>query len=68
VIKILLAGEGANELGRWSAPPAPPAPREGDGEGAGVLEAFLGKVSPGGWRIETSVPWKGMGAALLERT
>ncbi len=47
-MKILLAGEGANELGG----------RSGDKTYPGVLETLLKKVQPSGWEIAKVIPWK----------
>ncbi len=61
--RVLLAGEGSNELGDWASehPYQPaqgkrrrgePAPREG------VLEALLRQVHPDGWEVGGGVLWK----------
>ncbi len=47
-MRILLAGEGANELGG----------RSGDETYPGVLETLLKKVRPSGWEIARVIPWK----------
>jgi hypothetical protein len=53
-LKLLLAGEGMNELGGWDVAPPwrrhPPDP--------GVLEALLRRIEPEGWEIVDAVRWK----------
>lgn len=51
--KILLAGEGKNELGGW----VDPLPYR-DPSRPGVLEALLRKVAPAAWEIRGVVIWK----------
>ena len=51
-MKILLAGEGANELGGWSGH------ENYRGKEPGVIEALLRKVCPNDWKITHAVPWK----------
>ncbi|MGI5860720.1 MAG: hypothetical protein ACOX6T_01540 [Myxococcales bacterium] len=52
--RLLLGGEGRNELGGWCDPPsyrhAPPE--------RGVLETLLRKAAPDGWEIADAVRWK----------
>jgi hypothetical protein len=55
VIRVLVAGEGANEIG--------PLPAAGfvEGErpsGGGVIEALMTKVRNTGWRIQAVMQWK----------
>ncbi|MBI5499289.1 MAG: hypothetical protein HY907_03535 [Deltaproteobacteria bacterium] len=53
-MKVLLAGEGATELGDWHKEPAwrtsPCAP--------GVVEALAREVSAGGWTVGNAVCWR----------
>lgn len=51
--KILLAGEGRNELGGWSAEPPFRDPAQ-----SGVLEALLRQVAPEGWKVSDAILWK----------
>ena len=51
--KILLAGEGPNELGRWAREPA-----FRKDYGAGVIEALLRKIRPEGWVVCGGVSWR----------
>jgi hypothetical protein len=55
-MKLLLAGEGANDLGGWASEPAY---RHGDRR-VGVVEALLRKVQPTGWTVLDAVLWKGI--------
>jgi len=55
VKKILLSGEGRNELGGWANEPAYRDPSR-----IGVLEALLRKAASGGFRIGDAVVWKGI--------
>jgi hypothetical protein len=55
MIRVLIAGEGKNELG-----PLPVA-ELGEGErasGGGVIEALMTKVRSTGWSIRTAIAWK----------
>lgn len=54
MIRILLAGEGKNELGGFSVEVA----HRGDKPEPGVLEALLRQVRPDGWVIVDAIPWK----------
>lgn len=62
--KILLAGEGTNELGDWGKeeayqrPEAGPRGRRTAPHRAGVLEALLRKQHPDGWEIRGGILWK----------
>lgn len=52
-MKIVIAGEGRNELGSWARHPSyrePPFP--------GVIEALLERVSSDGWEIIDGILWK----------
>lgn len=51
--KLLIAGEGRNELGRWAVEAS-----YRDSNEAGVLEALLRKVKPEGWKISGGVLWR----------
>jgi hypothetical protein len=53
VKKILLAGEGKNELGGW----VDPFPYR-DPLRIGVLEALLRKIAPGDFKISDAIVWK----------
>ncbi|MBI4703201.1 MAG: hypothetical protein HY744_18955 [Deltaproteobacteria bacterium] len=57
MIRLLVAGEGANELGRFAR-----ADRSaGEAErtvGPGVIEALLAKIRPGGWEIRRALLWR----------
>lgn len=52
-LRILLAGEGANELGGWDGQPA-----WRDKNRPGVLEALLRRVQADGWEIVEAIRWK----------
>lgn len=52
-MKILLAGEGVNDLGRWAL-----EPMYRDRNTRGVIEALLQKIRPEGWRIADGILWK----------
>lgn len=54
MIRVVLAGEGKNELGRFAVEVA----FRGDTPAPGVLEALLRKVRPDGWRVVDAIPWK----------
>jgi hypothetical protein len=66
--RILLAGEGPNELGRWSREPVYARPLKGtprrhaasSSADEGVLESLLRRICPGGWYIDGGVVWKGI--------
>jgi hypothetical protein len=45
-IRVFIAGEGRNELGGWAGDPA-----YRDLSEPGVIEAFLSRTRPTGWRI-----------------
>ncbi len=51
--RLLLCGEGRNELGSWSGDPAYQSASE-----PGVLEALLRKVKIDGWEITQALQWK----------
>lgn len=54
MIRLLLAGEGPDEIGL-------PAKNLSEGErpsGGGVIEALLAKVRPAGWQVTATVQWK----------
>lgn len=51
--KILLAGEGKNELGGWAAELPYRNPDE-----PGVLVTLLRRVAPDGWKVSDAVLWK----------
>lgn len=54
MIRVLIAGEGPNELGEWrSSSERASSPSTGQG----VIEAFLGKVRPGGWEVRDAIAW-----------
>jgi hypothetical protein len=53
MIRILIAGEGPNEIGH-----APSNAQPQQAAYDGVIEAFLTKVRPGGWEIRAAVQWK----------
>ncbi len=53
MIKILLAGEGPNELGKWARDPS----YRGNYEN-GVVEELLKKVCDRGWEVVDGVSWK----------
>jgi hypothetical protein len=53
-LKILIAGEGKNELGSWAAD----RERSEDPPFEGAIEALLRKVHDGGWEIEEGIPWR----------
>lgn len=55
MIRVLIAGEGSNELG--------PLPRTrfeeaGAGGGSGVIEAMMAEVRSSGWTIRAAIVWK----------
>lgn len=52
MIRLFLAGEGPNELGRWALEPA----YRGDDPGA--LEALLTAVRASGWQVEDAIRWQ----------
>lgn len=54
MIRVILAGEGTNELGGYASEPAYRA----DKPVAGVLETLLRQVRPDGWQVVDAVPWK----------
>ncbi len=54
MIRVILAGEGRNELGGF----ATEAPFRKDDPEAGVIEALLRQVRPDGWRVIDAIPWK----------
>lgn len=51
--KVLLAGEGKNELGSWAAEPHYRSPEQ-----PGAIEALLRQRAPEGWKISDAVLWK----------
>jgi hypothetical protein len=54
MIRLLIAGEGSNEIGDLTVPFL-----EGERpSGGGVIEAFVGKVRPAGWRVRCALRWK----------
>lgn len=53
--KVMLAGEGKNELGKWAHDPAYRNDCEND---SGVIEELLKKVEAEGWEIAEGVLWK----------
>src|SRR5258708_33365556 len=55
MIRVLIAGEGANEIGRWAGRNGTDAERT---SGAGVIEVLLEKVRRGGWEILHALKWK----------
>lgn len=57
MIRILVAGEGANEIGRFAAGGRSASEAE-QTSGPGVIEALLFKVRPGGWQIRRGVLWR----------
>jgi hypothetical protein len=52
-LRVFLAGEGSNELGRYADHPA-----YRDKMKVGVLEALLARVEPTGWEVVGAVKWK----------
>jgi hypothetical protein len=55
MIRVLIAGEGVDELG----PLPPTAFEEGErASGGGVIEALITKVRPTGWRVIEAMVWK----------
>lgn len=54
MIRIILAGEGKNELGGFSVEVA----HRGDKPEPGVLEALLRQVRPDGWTVVDAILWK----------
>lgn len=52
-LRLLLAGEGVNDLGGWAGDPAYRDPRR-----LGALTALLAKVSPSGWEVVDAIEWK----------
>lgn len=56
MIRIILAGEGKNELGGFSLEVV----YRGDRPDPGVLEALLRQVRPDGWTIVDAILWKKM--------
>ena len=52
-MKVLLAGEGPNELGGWARHPS-----YRNTEEPGAIEALLRKVRAEGWRVVDGVLWK----------
>lgn len=63
-LKVLLAGEGKNELGNWINEGPYRAVRGVRNKElpplVGVLEALLRKVSPDGWVVTDAVAWKSL--------
>lgn len=53
MIHVLIVGEGANEIGGYDG-----WVTKGDTRSPGVIEAFLEKVSPGGYAIRGGFAWK----------
>lgn len=51
-IKVLLAGEGRNDLGRFAD-----APAYRDESRRGVIEVLLQRVRPRGWRVSQGMLW-----------
>lgn len=51
MIRVLISGEGANELGSESA-------GLHAGSGTGVIEELLAKVRVGGFEVRSRVVWK----------
>lgn len=63
-LKVMLVGEGPNELGDWIKE-APyrnaPRTRRGDAPPAiGVLQTLLHKIAPGGWSVLDAMAWKSL--------
>lgn len=54
MIRVIIAGEGRNELGGYADEPAF---RHAKPE-VGVIEAMLRQVRPDGWCIVDAIPWK----------
>jgi hypothetical protein len=54
MIRVLIAGEGANEIGTEVRDAAHEGERP---TGGGVIEAFAGKVRPSGWQIRRTAIW-----------
>lgn len=54
MIRVILAGEGSNELGGWAVATA----YRVDKPFAGVLETLLRQVRPDGWQVVDAIPWK----------
>jgi hypothetical protein len=52
--KLFLAGEGPNELGRWSKEPE----YRDLYNDVGVIEAVLKKVTTSGWKVVDACRWK----------
>jgi hypothetical protein len=53
VIRVILAGEGKNELGSFAVE----APFRGDTPEPGVVEALLRQIRPDGWQVvDANVP------------
>ncbi len=56
MIRIILAGEGRNELGDlWVEAPHRPRDRKPE---PGVLEALLREIRRDGWEVVDALPWK----------
>jgi hypothetical protein len=54
MIRVLIAGEGPNEIGQVSPAGSP----DGPGRSDGVIEALMSKVRPGGWAVRGVLQWK----------
>lgn len=63
-LKVMLVGEGSNELGDWiKEAPYRNAPRRRRGDAPpamGVLETLLRKVAPSGWSVVDAMAWKSL--------
>ncbi|MDI3283805.1 hypothetical protein [Polyangium sp. 15x6] len=55
-MKLLIAGEGKDELGRWAIE-EPHRSRQND-IGDGLIEAFLRRIRPDGWSVVDARFWK----------
>ncbi len=56
MIRVILAGEGKNELGGFAVEAA----FRGDDPEPGVVEALLRRVRPDGWKVVDAILWKKM--------
>lgn len=54
MIRVIIAGEGRNELGGF----ATEAAFRKDEPETGVIEALLRQVRPDGWQVVDAIPWK----------
>jgi hypothetical protein len=54
LIRVILAGEGKNELGSFAVE----APFRGNNPEPGVVEALLRQIRPDGWQVVDAILWK----------